>query len=1028
MLEAWGKEEKVFRPQHGWYTSFVYVPMPCTKFSFMSEDAAPKFKVTGLQHRDIIDLVLGCLSDKTSRFARNYHFVPNKTYWTLPHTQQRARSQLSDSSSSSNSSPPPLRVFTDCYNTDAMLADKETIRKMERIPGDDPDVEYVALPLLFWSDKTVLSSFGSAKLWPIYLYLGALSKYVRGRPTEFVAHHVAYIPDLPDSFADEYEAVYNVQPSAEVIRFCRRELFCQIWLFLMNEKFMQAYVSGILAEGGDDVKRRHFIRVYTYSADYTEKVKIATLKPNSTYMVPLSLVHKDELCEAGTPVDALRRSVCCEDDPATHARIAHARKLIFEKGYSLAGKRVKDLLSKYSLTPTQSAFSIRLSPHGVNSYQILAPDLMHEFELGVWRGIFDHLVRLIHAQPGDNAIKEFNRRMRLMPKWGRDRIRRFYEDASTRKRMAAHDYEAYLIVIIPVIEGLLPLEDDSIVANMLFELSNWHALAKLCMHHEVTLRNMELATSHMYEAIRKFASTTCARHETFELPSETEARARRARTRPTGAKPGDSARRSVTFNVINTFKYYSLGDYTSYIRRSGTTDNFTTQVGELEHRHVKRVYDRTNKVNFERQIALHQQKRGLVASWRASDDYIVPSLRKEQDKRASIAEAESLEQLARASPSDHYFVSQSRRTPIHLRTWVSQHRNDLAVKGFIPQLYEHLAAQMLGGDSLYAKGDEFTREQLNGIRILEDRIYQHKYVRINYTTYDMRREQDVIHPRRQADIMVPSPEWDEGSPYWYARVLGVFHAHVSYQGPDSDQALHKWHDFDFLWVRWYTREAAKDEDSSPPPFGFEHRCQPRLQFIDANDQANAPFSFVDPDDVIRAAYILPCPAGDYPLTNELLGRSPLARQIPVEPGIEDDEFDYEFYTAAMFADRDIFMRYHGGGIGHRGTWLAHQSPGISPELDYLDEEDVDMYHAEPDPDQPDDQDDDPDTIQQDALGADEDEDEGFEGNKVDFEIRNPENEDDEDAYREDGDGDFGSDMDDNEVYYDLYAADGFAPL
>lgn len=33
-----------------------------------------------------------------------------------------------------------------------------------------------------------------------------------------------------------------------------------------------------------------------------------------------------------------------------------------------------------------------------------------------------------------------------MPKWGRDRIRRFYDDASTRKRMAAHDYEAYLVV------------------------------------------------------------------------------------------------------------------------------------------------------------------------------------------------------------------------------------------------------------------------------------------------------------------------------------------------------------------------------------------------------------------------------------------------------------------------------------------------------------------------------------------------------------------------------------------------------
>lgn len=43
-----------------------------------------------------------------------------------------------------------------------------------------------------------------------------------------------------------------------------------------------------------------------------------------------------------------------------------------------------------------------------------------------------------------------------MPKWGRDRIRRFYDDASTRKRMAAHDYEAYLqVCAVTVLDGLV---------------------------------------------------------------------------------------------------------------------------------------------------------------------------------------------------------------------------------------------------------------------------------------------------------------------------------------------------------------------------------------------------------------------------------------------------------------------------------------------------------------------------------------------------------------------------------------------
>ena len=33
-----------------------------------------------------------------------------------------------------------------------------------------------------------------------------------------------------------------------------------------------------------------------------------------------------------------------------------------------------------------------------------------------------------------------------MPTFGRDRIRRFWDDVSSRKKLAARDYEAFLIV------------------------------------------------------------------------------------------------------------------------------------------------------------------------------------------------------------------------------------------------------------------------------------------------------------------------------------------------------------------------------------------------------------------------------------------------------------------------------------------------------------------------------------------------------------------------------------------------------
>ena len=61
------------------------------------------------------------------------------------------------------------------------------------------------------------------------------------------------------------------------------------------------------------------------------------------------------------------------------------------------------------LTHAQSAFSTRLGDLGHVSYEILAPDLVHEFELGVWKKIFEHLLRLLHKQ-GPAKVQEFNRR------------------------------------------------------------------------------------------------------------------------------------------------------------------------------------------------------------------------------------------------------------------------------------------------------------------------------------------------------------------------------------------------------------------------------------------------------------------------------------------------------------------------------------------------------------------------------------------------------------------------------------------
>ena len=136
---------------------------------------------------------------------------------------------------------------------------------------------------------------------------------------------------------------------------------------------------------------------------------------------------------------------------------------------------------------------------------------------------------------------------------------------------------ATMQTIMPAYEGLLPLRDDDTVADLLFELANWHALAKLRVHTDITIDNLGTATKHLYAAMNKFDKTTCREYPTTEMKKEAEARVRRAQAKNPHADISTEPR-PVHINVMNTYKYHCLGDYVEYIRRSGPTDNFNSQV------------------------------------------------------------------------------------------------------------------------------------------------------------------------------------------------------------------------------------------------------------------------------------------------------------------------------------------------------------------------------------------------------------------------------------------------------------------
>ncbi|KAF8233525.1 hypothetical protein L208DRAFT_1266202 [Tricholoma matsutake] len=108
---------------------------------------------------------------------------------------------------------------------------------------------------MVWSDLTHLANFGQASLWPIYLFLGNQSKYQHVKPSQFAAHHLAYIPSLPDTIQDFYKENFGTTASQATLTHLKWELMHAIWELILNNEFMEAYEHGIVIKCPDGILR-----------------------------------------------------------------------------------------------------------------------------------------------------------------------------------------------------------------------------------------------------------------------------------------------------------------------------------------------------------------------------------------------------------------------------------------------------------------------------------------------------------------------------------------------------------------------------------------------------------------------------------------------------------------------------------------------------------------------------------------------------------------------------------------------------
>lgn len=134
---------------------------------------------------------------------------------------------------------------------------------------------------------------------------------------------------------------------------------------------------------------------------------------------------------------------------------------------------------------------------------------------------------------------------------------------------------------IPAFENLLPEPFNTAVMNILYVFAEWHALAKLRLHTEDTLKSLDETTVTLGAQVRSFVHDVCPEFQTVELPREQRARARRearANAAHDSALPApqtSKAQKEKSLN-INTVKLHSLGDYAPFIRECGSSDAYSS--------------------------------------------------------------------------------------------------------------------------------------------------------------------------------------------------------------------------------------------------------------------------------------------------------------------------------------------------------------------------------------------------------------------------------------------------------------------
>lgn len=276
-------------------------------------------------------------------------------------------------------------------------------------------------------------------------------------------------------------------------------------------------------------------------------------------------------------------------------------------------------------------------------------------------------------------------------------------------------------------------------------------------------------------------------------------------------------------------------------------------------------YKRTSKKDYKKQLARIERRKARI-------NHIRQKL-----TAASVSQSQLGATPRTSSANDltqHYHIGVSENHPCHIGSFLRSYTGDPAIKvsgchwlshvsshslqqDFLPNLKMHLLSRLrealqrdsTGANPESSRSSPSHLEQISSIYFKNDVMYQHNVLRINYTTYDVRRAQDIINPKTDhRDVLFFSTSIDQTThEYQYARVIGIYHVNLIYCDPSTYQ--YRFRRMEFLWVRYF-----KVLNNVSVKSGWSTASLDQVQPCRVND--TDAFGFLDPDQVLRACHLI----------------------------------------------------------------------------------------------------------------------------------------------------------------------------